>query len=148
MDWLPGAWRPWPTSRSVSPGRWIDISRGASIPSLTRLRSISRTVIVMFSASSVQAAASLQKCQETMAKFKQLGNVSAMLAQSYGYAVLPTIGKGGMGVVYEAEQDQPRRRVALKVIRAGAFADESQIRMFQREADMLARLKHLNRVQP
>ena len=56
------------------------------------------SIFVMFWASSVHAAASVQKCQETMAKFKQLGNVSAMLAQSYGYAVLPTIGKGGMGV--------------------------------------------------
>jgi lipid-binding SYLF domain-containing protein len=52
----------------------------------------------MMSANSVQAAASLQKCQEAMAKFKGLGNVSAMLSESYGYAVLPTIGKGGMGV--------------------------------------------------
>jgi lipid-binding SYLF domain-containing protein len=33
-----------------------------------------------------------------MAKFKGLGNVSEMLAESYGYAVLPTIGKGGMGI--------------------------------------------------
>jgi len=56
------------------------------------------SVFVMISATSVHAAASLQKCQETMAKFKQLGNVSEMLAQSYGYAVLPTIGKGGMGI--------------------------------------------------
>ena len=56
------------------------------------------SIFVMFSASSVHAAASVQKCQETMAKFKQLGNVSALLAQSYGYAVLPTIGKGGMGI--------------------------------------------------
>ena len=56
------------------------------------------SVFVMISATSVHAAASLQNCQETMAKFKQLGNVSEMLAQSYGYAVLPTIGKGGMGI--------------------------------------------------
>jgi len=48
--------------------------------------------------SSVQAAATLQECQATMAKFKELGNVSELLGQSYGYAVLPTIGKGGMGV--------------------------------------------------
>lgn len=54
--------------------------------------------ILMFTGSTVLAAASPEKCNETMAKFKQLGNVSEMLAQSYGYAVLPTIGKGGMGV--------------------------------------------------
>ena len=56
------------------------------------------SVFMLFFATSAFAAASPQKCQETMAKFKQLGNVAEMLAQSYGYAVLPTIGKGGMGV--------------------------------------------------
>ena len=55
-------------------------------------------MVLMISANSVHAAASLQKCQETMAQFKQLGNVSELLAESYGYAVLPTIGKGGMGI--------------------------------------------------
>jgi len=47
-----------------------------------------------------QAAASLEKCNETLGKFRQLGNVPELLAQSYGYAVLPTIGKGGL--MYEA----------------------------------------------
>jgi hypothetical protein len=46
----------------------------------------------------VQAAATVEECQATLAKFKELGNVSGMLAESYGYAVLPTIGKGGMGI--------------------------------------------------
>jgi lipid-binding SYLF domain-containing protein len=49
-------------------------------------------------ASSVVSAASLTSCQEAMAKFKDLGNVSEMLAEAYGYAVLPTIGKAGMGI--------------------------------------------------
>ena len=56
------------------------------------------SVFMLFSATSALAAASPEKCQQAMAKFKQLGNVSEMLAQSYGYAVLPTIGKGGVGV--------------------------------------------------
>jgi len=45
-----------------------------------------------------QAAASLEKCKDTLHKFKQLGNVPELLALSYGYAVLPTIGKGGIGI--------------------------------------------------
>ena len=35
------------------------------------------------------------------------------------YRILRSIGDGGMGVVYEAEQEQPRRHVALKLIRPG-----------------------------
>src|SRR5262249_9222945 len=47
-----------------------------------------------------------------------------------------------MGVVYEAEQQRPRRPVALKVIRGGQFVDEYQIKLFKRETQALARLKH------
>jgi serine/threonine protein kinase/Tfp pilus assembly protein PilF len=58
------------------------------------------------------------------------------------YRIVRQLGEGGMGVVYEAEQRHPRRAVALKVIRGGAFVDESRVKMFQREAETLARLKH------
>jgi serine/threonine protein kinase len=58
------------------------------------------------------------------------------------YTIIGTLGEGGMGVVYEAEQQNPRRRVALKVIRGGQFVDDLRIRMFQREIESLARLKH------
>jgi serine/threonine protein kinase/tetratricopeptide (TPR) repeat protein len=61
-----------------------------------------------------------------------------------GYRVISVLGQGGMGIVYEAEQASPRRRVALKVIRGGQFVDESRVKMFQREAETLARLKHPN----
>ncbi len=45
-----------------------------------------------------EAAASLAECRATLDKFRQLGNVPEMMAESYGYAVLPTIGKGGFGI--------------------------------------------------
>jgi len=54
--------------------------------------------LLTLTCASVHAAASLEKCQETLAKFKVLGNVPDLLAESYGYAVLPTIGKGGIGI--------------------------------------------------
>ncbi|HWG36635.1 MAG TPA: serine/threonine-protein kinase [Terriglobales bacterium] len=57
------------------------------------------------------------------------------------YTITGRLGEGGMGVVYEAMQDNPRRPVALKIIR-GAFADEQAVRMFQREAQVLGRLRH------
>src|SRR5215475_13020030 len=58
------------------------------------------------------------------------------------YRVLRKLGEGGMGVVYEAEQQHPRRPVALKVIRGGRLAGEYQVKLFQREVQALARLKH------
>ncbi|MBU1701664.1 MAG: serine/threonine-protein kinase [Candidatus Eisenbacteria bacterium] len=61
-----------------------------------------------------------------------------------GYRIIRRIGAGGMGVVYEAEQQNPRRRVALKVIRGGAVVDEHHVKLFQREAQALALLKHPN----
>ncbi|MFC1696246.1 YSC84-related protein [Pseudomonadota bacterium] len=48
--------------------------------------------------SSAYAAATVEECQATFAKFKDLGNVPQLLAETYGYAVLPTIGKGGVGI--------------------------------------------------
>src|SRR5215510_9150816 len=41
------------------------------------------------------------------------------------YRILRLIGQGGMGTVYEAEQQHPRRRVALKIIKAGVSDTES-----------------------
>src|SRR5687768_15445593 len=58
------------------------------------------------------------------------------------YRIIRILGEGGMGVVYEAEQQHPRRAVALKVIRGGYCVDDSQVRMFYREAQTLASLKH------
>ena len=68
------------------------------------------------------------------------GNLAGAVIGSY--RVVREIGRGGMGVVYEAEQQRPRRSVALKVILGGRFVDAVTVRMFQREADSLARLKH------
>ncbi|MCA8959863.1 MAG: serine/threonine protein kinase, partial [Planctomycetes bacterium] len=58
-----------------------------------------------------------------------------------GYRVRRAIGEGGMGIVYEAEQDSPRRRVALKVIRP-EVATRVIRRRFAREAELLGRLQH------
>ncbi len=58
------------------------------------------------------------------------------------YAIHRRLGEGGMGLVYEAEQDNPKRLVAIKVVRGGRHVDEYRIRLFEREAQTLGRLKH------
>lgn len=57
------------------------------------------------------------------------------------YRLVRIVGKGGMGVVYEAEQDHPKRIVALKVIKPGLVTPEL-LRRFERESEVLARLHH------
>jgi tetratricopeptide (TPR) repeat protein len=57
------------------------------------------------------------------------------------YRILRLIGEGGMGAVYEAEQEYPRRTVALKVIRPG-LAGPDLLRRFEQESQALARLQH------
>ena len=58
------------------------------------------------------------------------------------YTIIREIGRGGMGVVYEAEQRDPRRSVALKVVRGGVYVDERDVKLFRRESQVLARLRH------
>jgi len=57
------------------------------------------------------------------------------------YTLTKVLGAGGMGVVYEAEQDMPRRRVAIKVVRPGLLHGHLT-RRFRAEAHALARLQH------
>ncbi|GMU84601.1 MAG: hypothetical protein AMXMBFR47_44700 [Planctomycetota bacterium] len=60
------------------------------------------------------------------------------------YRITGKLGEGGMGIVYAAEQAEPRRKVALKVIRGAHAADDVQRRLFARELQSLARLNHPN----
>ena len=57
------------------------------------------------------------------------------------YRIIGLLGEGGMGTVYEAEQEQPRRRVALKIIKPGLAVGERLWR-FEHEAQALGRLQH------
>ncbi len=60
------------------------------------------------------------------------------------YRIVREIGHGGMGIVYEAEQQSLHRRVAVKVFPKQAFDDSSQLKRFQREAETAGRLHHTN----
>jgi len=56
--------------------------------------------------------------------------------------IIREIGRGGMGVVYEALQVGTKRTVAVKVMLAGPFASQSLQRRFEREVELAARLQH------
>ncbi len=57
------------------------------------------------------------------------------------YRIVRVVGQGGMGTVYEAEQQSPKRRVALKVIRPSMISP-LLLRRFQLEAEVLGQLHH------
>jgi hypothetical protein len=60
------------------------------------------------------------------------------------FEIVRELGRGSMGVVYEADQTSLRRRVALKVLRFGPVAELEAMQRFRREAETVARLHHTN----
>jgi serine/threonine protein kinase len=60
------------------------------------------------------------------------------------FHILREIGRGGMGIVFEAEQESLERHVALKVLPPNALHDDSHVRRFHREARTAAALHHTN----
>jgi len=62
-------------------------------------------------------------------------------ARIAGYRILEPLGRGGMGAVYRAEQESPRRIVAVKLIHPGVLSANT-LRRFDAEAEALGRLHH------
>jgi serine/threonine-protein kinase len=71
----------------------------------------------------------------------------AELPEISGYQVEAVIGRGGMGVVFRARHLKLNRTVAVKMVRAGAYACAEELARFRREAEAVAALRHPNIVQ-
>src|SRR5712692_8621760 len=73
-----------------------------------------------------------------------LGGALADIGQLGDFRLLREVGRGGMGVVYEAEQISLRRRIALKVLPFAAAIDPRQLQGVKNEALAAAHLRHEN----
>lgn len=72
---------------------------------------------------------------------------AAALEHLGDFRIIREIGRGGMGVVFEAEQESLGRRVAVKVLPRQALLDPKHLRRFHREARIAANLHHTNIVE-
>ena len=60
------------------------------------------------------------------------------------FEILGGLGRGGMGIVYEARQISLNRNAALKVLSSGLGVTTRAVRRFRREAEAAAKLHHTN----
>ena len=97
-----------------------------------------------------QALPALQMVSDSMAEVsgspQLLGSVSEKYEKRLGdFRILHELGRGGMGVVYEAEQiSMGGRKVALKVLPFAAMVDEKRLQRFRNEVRAAASLDHPN----
>jgi serine/threonine protein kinase len=92
--------------------------------------------------------------EELRARFAAMALVDRVFAESAGapevpdsigdYRIVREIGRGGMGVVYEAEQGSMKRRVALKLLFPSIIGSPRAVKRFLREARTAGGRNHTN----
>ncbi len=110
------------------------LSNPSARPELTRLWD-------HIAGNSDSVSQALRDAARTDSGIAAFATTPALPANIGPYRILRLLGEGGMGVVYEAEQEHPQRRVALKVIKSG-LSDPKLVRRFEHELLALGRLQH------
>ena len=83
--------------------------------------------------------------QSIMDELRQETTLNDALLTTVGpYKIIRMIGKGGMGIVYEAEHEKLKNRVALKVLPRSMVAESDLRARFRREWEAIGRLDHPN----
>ncbi len=81
----------------------------------------------------IESKAPVELIEASTTRIKQVGS----------YQIVRLLGSGGMGTVFEATQQHPKRSVAIKILRSLLVSDNAK-RRFEYEAETLARLQHPN----
>ena len=76
--------------------------------------------------------------------FENAGESGTFFGKAYGYALFPTIGKGGMGMVYKAFDRMLEEEVAVKVLRRDLTGDPDNARRFRSEIKLARKITHPN----
>ena len=98
------------------------------------IRELFPTIVAMEKLKSDKESPSCGKASLGPTKLERLGDLR----------IIREIGRGGMGIVYEAQQESLGRRVAVKVLPKQSLLDDKHLRRFRREAKTAARLHHTN----
>jgi serine/threonine protein kinase/tetratricopeptide (TPR) repeat protein len=102
-----------------------------------QLATVLRHMLPMFRVMHSSAADQSKQAEEPAAAFEPEGPLG-------DFRIVREIGRGGMGIVYEAVQISLGRRVALKVLPFAAALDAKQLQRFKNEAQAAAHLHHQN----
>jgi serine/threonine protein kinase/tetratricopeptide (TPR) repeat protein len=126
---------------------------------LARYRAGERPSLTEFAAAHPDLADQIRELFPALVEMEQAGSAvgsepepdvpgarsrGALLATLGDFRIIREVGRGGMGVVYEAVQESLSRHVALKVFAPWTRADPKLMERFQREAKTAARLHHTN----
>ena len=88
--------------------------------------------------------AQMEQLKQNRSSDGRVSMAGTQLTELGDFRIIGEVGRGGMGIVYEAEQKSLGRHVAVKVLPKQSLLNPRQLQRFQREAQAAARLHHTN----